>query len=63
MIIIVKSTIIVKIEMISIGIRNVKLHLKYKRANDDKNVKIMNNKDDCSNLFNVLTPHITCIII
>lgn len=63
MIIIVKSTIIVKIEMISIGIRNVKLYLKYKRANDDKNVKIMNNKDDCSNLFNVLTPHITCIII
>jgi hypothetical protein len=47
-------TIIVKIEIISIGIRNVKLYLKYKRANDDKNVKIMNNKDDCSLIYSIL---------
>lgn len=56
-------TIIVKIEIISIGIRNVKLYLKYKRVNDDRNTKMMNSKDDCSNLFNVITTHITCIII
>lgn len=56
-------TIIVKIEIISIGIRNVKLYLKYKRINDDRKTKMMNSKDDCSNLFNIITSHTICIII
>ncbi len=47
-IIFVNNISIVKIERLRTGITELKLYLKYKSANEERNVKIMNTKDHFS---------------